>query len=264
MKNINKMKRVYVFFNLLLFSLNCLYAQNEDWQNDCKSTKVVGNLKFTFPSEVVISDRDYYIQQSINSIKECLTVIKETKFIDSITVEFFNNREDMKKYLGHPASGMAFPNRKTMFCVVAEKTPIKHEWAHMVTMLTWGYPARTLIWLNEGLATYIDNCSKYSREEIYAYFIKSNKLIGIDDLVYNFQNQDDVIAYFQASYLVEYLISKYDINKLKYLWQSDINNFEEIYGVSFANFTEEIRNNLQEKYPATIELDWEELKKGCY
>ena len=88
----------------------------------------------------------------------------------------------------------------------------------MLTMLKWGTPDKTLIWINEGLATFVDKCSKYSNEEIYAYFVQNKKLIKIDDLIHNFHKQTDIISYFQAAYLVEYLIEKYGISKFKMFW----------------------------------------------
>jgi len=257
-------KAFYFIFVIFFLCSPFVLTQNEDWFDECKSSIIKENLKFTFPSEISIVERNYYIQKNLRSIEECLDVINEFNLTDSVEVEFLKNRDVMKKYLGWPASGMAYPDRKTMFCIIAEKTPIKHEWMHMVTMLKWGIPHKTLTWINEGLATYADKCSKYSNECIYTYLIQSEKLIAIDNLIYDFYNQNDIVSYFQAAYLVEYLINEFGVPKFKMLWQSNMNEFENIYGKSLNKVVDDINNNLKKKYSKFIEFDWTEFEKGCY
>jgi len=254
---------LFIFLSWLI-PFSAIKAQDEEWHNECKSSRIVDNFKFTFPSEVTRELREYYIKQNLNSVNECLNIIEEHNFTDSVEVEFLKDRNTMKKYLGWPASGMAYPDRKTMFCIVAEKTPIKHEWMHMISMLKWGTPDKTLTWMNEGLATYADKCSKYSNEEIYTYFIQNKRLISLDGLVNDFYNQNDVISYFQGAYLVEYLIGKYGISKFRIFWQSNISEFENIYGKTLNNIVDDINNYLTKKYTKPIEFDWDEFEKGCY
>jgi len=252
------------FLLLLLLSTPFATAQNEVWLDECKSSRIIGTLRFTFPSNVGIDQRNHYIQKNLNCIEECLNIINEHHFTDSVEVEFLKDRNTMKKYLGWPASGMAYPDRKTMFCIMAEKTPIKHEWMHMIAMLKWGTPDQTLTWINEGLATYADKCSGYSNEEIYTYFIQSKKLINIDNLIHDFYKQNDIISYFQAAYLVEYLIEKYGIPKFKLLWKSNITEFEKIYDKPLNDIVNEINNDLGKKYTEPVKFDWNEFEKGCY
>ncbi len=256
-------------FNILLLAIFCLTilpvsAQNNAWEDQCKSSKTVGNLRFTFPSEVPVDERLRYIDRNLKCVSECLTLVEETIFTDSIEVEFLQSRAEMGKYLGWPASGMAYPDRKTMFCIVADKTPVKHEWMHMITMLKWGEPSPSLTWMNEGLATYADRCSPYSNEEIYAYFLRNGKLIPTEGLVHQFYEQNDVISYFQSAYLVEYLLGKYGITKFRELWKSDITRFDKVYGLSMTELTDEIAEKFHKEHPGTITFDWELFEKGCY
>ncbi len=256
-------------FRILFLAICCLpifliKAQDGAWEDQCKSSKTVGNLRFTFPSEVSVNDRLHYIDRSLKCISECLALVEENVFADSIEVEFLRSRAEMAKYLGWPAAGMAYPDRKTMFCIVADKTPIKHEWMHMITMLKWGEPSPSLTWMNEGLATYADHCSPYSNEEIYAYFIRSGKLISIEGLVHEFYKQDDVISYFQAAYLVEYLLGKYGVAKFRELWKGDITQFDKVYGRSLSELSKEIEGKLLKQYPAPMNFDWNLFEKGCY
>ena len=257
------MVRKYCFY-LFVFILSICHGTAQDWTNDCQSTKTVENLKFSFPSEVTIEIREYYIQKTLNSRDGCLQIIEESAFTDSIDIDFLKDRNVMKKYLGWSASGMAYPDRKILFCIVAEKSPIKHELMHMITMLKWGTPDGTLSWVNEGLATYVDKCLEYSNEYLYAYFIQNMKLINTDDLVNNFHLQNEMISYFQAAYLVEYLISTYGVKKLKMLWQTNMSEFEYIYGKTLDSIVDDIDNYLTKKYLDPIGLDWSKLEEGCY
>ena len=95
-------------------------------------------------------------------------------FTDTFTIRFVDSREEMKQFTGNPAGGITelWPE-KIIYMVVNEKekgAPVYHEIMHMISQATWGEPARTSQWMNEGLAAFSQNsCNGYSDEQIYRY-----------------------------------------------------------------------------------------------
>lgn len=266
----------------IIFS-NYTFSQSESWllRTDFvrdvggkMEYKQVGNTKFTFYSDVDLSERYSIIRKTHYYIKDNLRLIKESDFQDSIDIIIVRNRDDMTSFVGGPLSGIAYTTtdeyvkQKTIICIGGKKDPLKHELMHIVSTSSWGMPiGRGLSWLEEGLATFADpeaECDHYSFEEKYIYFIQSNKLIDTDSLINNFGKQHSKIAYNQSAYIVEFLINNYGIEKLKDVWVNGMDNFVTVYNSTFKEVMERIRVELTQKYTEQIELDWEEFEKKCY
>ena len=131
-------------------------------------------------------------------------------------------------------------------------------------MYKWGTPKASVIWMNEGLATCSDiTCLKYSLEEIYKYFIQSNKLITLDKLSEDFFENPDMIAYTQSAFICKFLIDNYGISKFKELWKSGYEKLNEIYGFDSQELEKTLKDYINRKYPTNINFDWEEFNKGC-
>jgi hypothetical protein len=115
-------------------------------------------------------------------------LINELEFTDEMAVEFLESREEMLKYTGMAAQGMAFTDRNAFFTLLKDKgSPLKHEMMHMIAMSTWETTPEAPTWMNEGLATYSGGtCSEYSLSEIYTYFIQNKKVLPMDMLAQNF------------------------------------------------------------------------------
>jgi hypothetical protein len=177
-----------------------------------------------------------------------------------------SNRRDMFKYTGMSASGMAFPETKTMFCVISnkEKPPIQHELMHMVVMLKWGKAHVSSTWMNEGLAALAENnCNGYSVEQIYRYLMEKHLLISMDSLSTSFYGQPEMIAYHQSAYTVQSLIKNHGIRKFKDLWTQGIHSFEQIYGMSFEQVKIDMDKTAKQDFAAVPEINWAEFMKGC-
>src|SRR5215207_7566358 len=100
-----------------------------------------------------------------------------------------------------------------------KKNIIFHEVMHMITMTTWGYPGVDSNWMNEGLAAYAENnCNGFTDEAIYRYLQDKDMLVPMTALTTSFYKQPEMIAYHQAAYIVQYLLSHYGVEKLKALW----------------------------------------------
>jgi len=151
-----KLKKI-ILLTLVGFMLSCSNESNDknEWTKITREKKTVGNITYYFSSQVDIARRNAAINECQNSIVENLTLIQETEFTNEMGVEFLESREEMLKYTGMGAQGMAFPDRNIFFTLLKDKgSPIKHEMMHMITMYKWGTPPGTSTWMNEGLATY--------------------------------------------------------------------------------------------------------------
>jgi len=137
---------------------------------------------------------------------------------------------------------------------------------HQISNVKWGYlwDNFEMDWMNEGLATLAENnCNDFNVEQIYRYLLEEDMLISIDSLSNDFYGHEEMIAYHQSAYIVQYLIDLYGIEKFKELWKSESSNFEDVYEVPFSQMEIEINKNVLETYPKTTDIDWDTFKEGC-
>ena len=252
---------------LIGFIISCSTEskKNEDWTTITREKKTVDNITYYFSSKIGIDRRDSAIQECQNSIVENLKLIKEKEFSKKMDIEFLESREDMLKYTGLGAQGMAFPDRNTFFTLLKDKgSPIKHEMMHMITMYKWGTPPETSTWMNEGLGTYAGGtCSDYSLAEIYKYFIQSKKVIPMNKLADNFYGNPDMITYTQSAFVCKFLIDNYGMERFILLWKSGFNKMQSIYGFNSEKLEINLAKYVNEKYPNDIAFNWEKFNKGC-
>jgi hypothetical protein len=72
-----------------------------------------------------------------------------------------------------------------------------------------------------------------------------------------------MIAYHQSAYVVAYLIDHYSMEQFQRLWTEGIDNFEMIYGLSYADMKKKLAEDLITKYPEVPQIDWDTFKQGC-
>jgi len=255
---------------LLILSFYSCTAQkkainDENWTKIITETKTINNITYYFPSEVEISRRNLAIEECQKSIEENLKLIGETEFNNKMDIEFVKSRNEMLKYTGMGAQGMAFPDRNTFFTLLKDKdSPIKHEMMHMITMYKWGTPPNSSTWMNEGLAIYSGgNCFENSLEEIYKYLVQSNKVISMEKLSEDFYENPDVIAYTQSAFISKYLIDNYGIFKFSELWKNGYEKLNDIYGFDSKTLENNLKDYINKKYQKDINFDWEKFNKGC-
>lgn len=280
------MRKTLLFVTLLIqlfgyttFSQNNEWNLRTDFYNDVGQMfyKQEGNIKYTFYSDVDISERNSIMDLTNLYIEENLAILKESGFNDSIDIILVRNRNDMVTHVGGSIGGVTyattdeFIKQKMIVCIGGDKNPLKHELMHMVSQCKWGtniaYDSNLFAWLQEGLATYADpeaECDNYSFEEKYVYFIQSKKIIGADLLITRMSDQHSKIAYNQSAYIVKLLIDNYGIDCLKKLWAGTMDDFITIYGLSFNDMMKKIETELIQKYPDPIAFDWDEFEKKCY
>jgi len=257
------------FFTIVVLAISMAcsntFDKNEDWIPLTRFKKKVDNITYVFPSNIDIARRNAAIKECQLSIVENLKLINETEFKNEMDVEFLESRNEMLKYTGMGAQGMAFPDRNTFFTLLKDKgSPIKHEMMHMITMYKWGTPPKSSTWMNEGLATYSGGtCSEYSLEEIYKYLMQSNKIIAMDKLADNFFGHPDMVSYTQSAFICKFLIDNYGLEKFIKMWQEGFDKMQTIYGFNSKQLERKLAKFITEKFPKDIEFDWEEFNKGC-
>lgn len=249
---------VFIFFS-------CNSNTKKKISNDKEGIITEGRITYQFPSGLSAEKQKRLVEKCRQSVQSNLKLIKESSFTDSITIQFLNTREEMKKYTGMGASGIAMPERKTMYSLCDEQAaPITHELMHMIAMLKWGEPHPSSVWMNEGLAAFSENnCNGFTDQQIYRYLSANKMLVATDSLTRNFYKTPEMIAYHQAGYMVQFLLEKYGVEKFKQLWTRGFASFEQIYGTRFSTVEALYDARAQKDIPVTPAINWETFKKGC-
>jgi hypothetical protein len=258
---------------VLIIGLFCKvdYTFSQDnKQNDTARFHIIekGHISYMFvENSYAFSKKDSAIMLCENAIENNLAIIEEKVFNTDYRIQFINSDDEMEKYAGgRTYGGKVEPNNKIVYLRFTEKEigPITHEIMHMVVVSAWNWPPKSSFWINEGLATFAANyCSGYNVEELYTYFLSQDMLFTMDSLTTNFYNNNDMIAYHQSAFIVQYLIKNYGIENLKKLWQVGFQDFDKIYGFSFSKLQSNIKVFLNNKYPIPPSIDWEIVGKGC-
>ena len=243
-------------------------------------TKEISNLTFTVDSTMTVAERDEAIIKTNEYINDCLQIINEKPFTDSVHIYLVPSRDGMKHLAGLSAAGYAALNDTigllpgNVVCSIYRKeyNPLKHELMHIASFLKWGKQSYShKLWLTEGLAVYAGpenyDCDGHNLKERYMFFLQNGKLFSPDLLLnaeIDFANSvGNKILYNQSGYIVGYLIENYGIDKLKAIWQSEMENFEKIYGLTFGGMIQKINSELNKKYPEPIDFNWEGFQEEC-
>ena len=208
-------KRTFFSILLSLVFISFLNGQNYNWTQETINYVQVDSITYYFPSNVNLENRIKAIEDCKNAITENLTLINESEYTKTIDIVFVNSREEMLRYTGKKSRGVAYYFRNAVFSLTNQNdSPIKHELMHMISVETWGVPANSSLWIYEGLATYSAGyCSDYTLEQVYQYYLQSDKIISLDSLASNFRNYNDVISYTESAFLVKYLIDNFGFDK---------------------------------------------------
>jgi hypothetical protein len=265
MRNSQILIFILTIITIIIASGKSIFAQKEELNNGWKTTghvtKTIDNITFTFPSDgFAFEKKEEIVKQCMDAIKPNCQLIGLNEFKTPIKIKFFRSKEEMKMETPKGSSGWADPYYKAAYLVSdknSQSPPIKHELMHLIVMLTWGYPAQSSQWMNEGLATYAqNNCNGFKNDQIYRYLLDTHKLISMDTLSSDFYRQPEMIAYHQSAYIVEYLLLKYGLEKFKTLWEKGFENIKEVYGIPYAQLETDLQNEVIKRYPVKPELDW--------
>lgn len=235
-----------------------------------EATKSIDNFTFVFPTKgYAFDNRDELAKECVENIKSNYELIELPGYGDTVSIRFLTSRQEMEKFTGLSVAGFVNAHTNTVFIVTNEdanevKPPIKHELMHLVSMTTWGYPASSSIWMNEGLAAFAENnCNGYNDEQIYSYLLENGMLISIDSLTNDFYGQPEMVAYHQSAYIVQYLLDNYSTKQFKELWMNGFPAFEKIYSISFTQVQTEINKLIKQIHPVAPDIKWDSFQEGC-
>jgi hypothetical protein len=270
------MIRVTLFLFGLFFVINNTYTienQRDSLKsnyNDTTKFTVIekGSISYIFSkNSFALSIKDSAISLCDNAIRKGLSIIGENNFTTKYRIQFIDSEDEMEKYTGGRTYGgfADHPNHIVYISFRKEEIgPITHELMHMISMSAWGYPPKSMTWMNEGFSTYTANyCSGYTVDELYSFFLSKNMLFSMDSLTSNFYNNKDMIAYHQSAFIVQYLLENFGVKKTKELWQAGFQDFDKIYGFSFEKLENDIKVYLNNKYQIPPAINWDILGKGC-
>ena len=275
------MKNLFLLFILSLFVSNNLTAQNIDWQpmsdgerSSIFLTKQDNNVIYVVDSELDIEKREGIIADTRKSIAKNLDLLQEVNFDAPLYIFLIADRNRMYKFSGKKTLYSAYISEdladiSSISSVYdANHSPLNLGLMKAVVIEKWGkIKDDQLIWLEEGLSSYATpeayNCDGYSFEERYAYFSHEKQLVNLLQFPKAEERIQHKIACNQSAYLVEYLLAYYGVSKLKQLWQGQMANFEEVYGITFDNLETKIRGEFNKKQTISSSFNWEAFNKDC-
>lgn len=225
-----------------------------------------GNIVYIFPEGLSEQHKDSLAAKCREAVNIGLKVVNDSVFNENITVHFLNTRDEIKALTGMRVSGLAYPERKTLYSLSGLKeAPITHEMMHMIVLLKWGVPSNDCFWMNEGIATLADNnCNGYTVREIYRYLMANNQLVPIEQLAGDFYKQPEMIAYHQCAYWVQYLLETYGVEQFKTLWQLGFSRFASIYGRSFQQVKDSADARAVQLTTDVPPINWKTFEQGCF
>lgn len=208
------------------------------------------------------------IQQELDiAYNRILSILQVTTYTNGIYLLAVDSKEEMQKVMGYKIKGGAAKGHDLVFFVYNQtiRPQFKHEIFHLISYELWGTTNYRL--LDEGGATYTDNYCFYDNPmyTINAYYFQQNKLLSLDSLINDFDNQakkNDVIAYIQSAGIFKYLYEKYGVEKMKLLWVEGFENFPTIYGFSIKQLELDWLNFIK-TVPIPSDFDINKLKEGC-
>jgi Peptidase MA superfamily len=222
-------------------------------------------ITYFFPASLDSFQQKLLTAKCEAAMDTVLKLLQAGAFTEAINIQFVKDRKEMQQYTGRGAAGMAFPEKKTLYCLAnVNEAPVVHELLHLMAMLKWGNPHETSTWMNEGFATFAENnCNNYRVEQIYRFFMSKKMLLSIDSMSANFYGQPEMVAYHQSACIVQFLLNHYSINKFIELWKTGFVHFQEIYHFPFSKILAGINETALVHYPEAPLINWEIFKKGC-
>ncbi|MEL6810344.1 MAG: hypothetical protein AAFP76_03295 [Bacteroidota bacterium] len=247
--------------------LNTPETQHNGWNPERLMSKTIDSVTFTFPADTyAFQHKDVYISQCLEAMEANLDLLEFKNWQQPFNIWFCKDRDEIYRFTGTASGGSAHPFNRTLYVVAnqEEEPPISHELMHLIPMLEWGYTPPSVLWLNEGLATFSENnCHGFTVAQIYRYMLDHDHLIPMESLAENFYAYPEMLAYHQSGYVAQYLLENFGIKKFEQLWRQGFEAFESIYGSPFSEVESLMNQSVLLKHPEAPEIDWERFMKGC-
>jgi hypothetical protein len=202
-----------------------------------------------------------------------ITVDVVTKLFDepdydrTLNVFYVDTREEMNTLVGMPATGYADWTGSGIFLVVNPewRSFEKHEFAHIITMGSWGRPEPTSRWMIEGIAIYADGwCRESATDEIAHHYLTNGQLPPLAELFDDYRKLGEIKAGFYAGSVIGYIHDTYGTDGVRAIWTDGCGNLVESLGVDVTELESAWREYLRRKVGDDIEVDIESIEEfGC-
>jgi hypothetical protein len=227
------------------------------------------NFKIYFSKNSYVSHNLEFVKNKLDSsFKRILSVLAIPFYKYGIHIIVVDSRDEMEELIGMHVKGFASIGNDLAFFVFNKniRPYFKHEIFHLVSSEIWGRTTSRM--LEEGGAVYTDGKCLYEDaiSQIASYMYIKNLLLPINSLVENFSetaSENDMIAYLQSASIFQFLYEQYGIEKVRRLWLSGFDNFENIFGIKLEQFEQNWLSYVS-GIELIIDIKWERLmKEGC-
>jgi hypothetical protein len=171
--------------------------------------------------------------------RRVLDLLGERRYPPRVHVFAVETRERMRQMLGWETNGQAIPDGNALCVVFSKLTNAAgaHELMHVVSQNLWGALSPTRNWLNEGLAVYSDDVYGWGGYELHAlskHMRQTGQSVPLAALMTDFDKQPQQLSYPATGSFVKFLYQRYGRDKLKQLWQAELDDLPAIYGKGAA------------------------------
>lgn len=201
------------------------------------------------------------------TIGEVLDYLDESEYVGPLNVFYLNSREEMKRIVGSPVSGLANWEANGIFVVFNPewRSFEKHEFAHIITMGIWGSPDDTSRWMVEGLPVACDGwCREYSVDEIAWHYLSHDEFPPLQDLFTGFRSLGEIKGGFYAASVIGFIHDRYGVDALRSLWLDGTGNLTEVLGVDLKELEASWKRYLDSTVDKDVPVDVDTIGKlGC-
>lgn len=201
------------------------------------------------------------------TVEEVLELLEEPTYDAVLNVFYLESRDEMNRIVGRPYSGFSNWGANAIFVVVNPewRSFEKHEFAHVVTMGTWGPPDVTSRWMIEGMAVYCDGwCREYTVEDIAFHLQTNGQLPPLREFFGDFANLGEIRAGFYAASFIGFVQNTYGVDKVRSLWLNGVGNIEAMLGNEIETIENSWKLYLKHNVGEDVQVDIETINKlGC-
>ena len=203
--------------------------------------------------------------QAEESRSTVLQRLSEADYSNTIDVFYIDNRRDMESLVGSPVTGFAYFDDDAVVVVFNDtwRAFERHELTHVVTLGTWQSPAEPAV--VEGLATYVDGyCGGYENGRVVRTILDTGAGIRLETLTGDFRNQDDLVAYLQASSAIDFAVQQLGPQAIRVLWDRGLRAISELLEISLHEYESRFEDWLASTYDPIPPAAWTAIRDaGC-
>ena len=196
-----------------------------------------------------------------------LSALDTTRYNHRIDVFYVDRRADIQRLMDIGATGIATAYEHNVILVYnpVQAPPERHEVLHVLHENIWGEGAEPYEWFREGLAIHVEGlCGPYTNEQLAAYLLHEGQLLSLEELIFHFNEHDEMVRGTQAGSFIDFLYQKYDVAQLRKLWTLGAKNIEQALGAPLDTIDAMFREYLKSVPLDGVIIDWFLLsRKGC-